>query len=74
MEKIVEERAEHYGDPRVNWERIAAMWSAFLGVEISAHDAAVCMILMKASRTKQGVHEDNYVDMAGYADIARGLR
>lgn len=71
---IVQERGEHYGDPVVNWTRIAKLWSAFLGHEVTPHDAAVCMILMKVSRTKQGIHIDNYEDMAGYADIAAMLR
>jgi hypothetical protein len=70
---IVEERGEHYGDPRPNHERIAAMWSAYLGHPVTAHDVAVCMILVKASRAKAGRNPDNYTDIAGYAEIARGL-
>lgn len=74
---IVEERAEHYGDPRPNMERTAALWSAYIGTDISAHDVAVCMMLVKISRAKvPGVasHADNYVDIRGYSVIAEALR
>lgn len=70
---IVEQRAEHYGDPRPNMERTAALWSAYLGHEVTAHDVAVCMILVKVSRAKVSAHADNYVDIRGYADIAEHL-
>jgi len=70
---IVDQRAEHYGDPTENWTRTAALWSAYLGVEISPHDAAMCMILVKASRTRVAHHPDNYEDIGGYAQIAEVL-
>lgn len=71
---IVEQRAEHYGDPRPNMERTAALWSAYIGTDISAHDVAVCMMLVKISRAKVSAHADNYVDIRGYSEIAEGLR
>lgn len=67
---IVEQRAETYGDPSPNLERTAALWSAYLGHEISAHDVAICMILVKVSRAKVSAHADNYTDIRGYAEIA----
>ena len=70
---IVEQRAEHYGDYFVNWARIAKLWSAYLGHDIDPHDAAMMMILLKASRSRQAFHEDNYVDISGYAEIAMEL-
>lgn len=71
---IVTERAKDYGDPRPNMERTAALWSAYLGTPITAHDVAICMILVKASRSKVSAHADNYQDIAGYAEIARLVR
>lgn len=71
---IVEQRAEHYGDPRPNMERTAALWSAYLGHEVTAHDVAVCMILVKCSRAKVSAHADNYEDIRGYSQIAEALR
>jgi hypothetical protein len=71
---IIEERGQQYGDAGHNHRRIAALWSAYLGTHVSAHDVAICMILVKVSRAKAGVNPDNYEDMAGYAEIARRLR
>ena len=71
---LIAQRGRDYGDPEPNHRRIAALWSAYLGHHISPHDVAVCMILVKCSRAKAGHREDNYDDMAGYAEIAKGLR
>jgi hypothetical protein len=71
---IVEQRAEHYGDPKPNMERTAALWSAYIGTDISAHDVSICMMLVKISRAKVSAHEDNYVDIRGYSEIAQALR
>jgi len=70
MTSIVDERGSQYGDPVENMKRTAALWSAYLGTQISAHDVAMCMILVKSSRAKVSHHGDNYTDIAGYADIA----
>ena len=74
MSDIVEQRAEHYGDPKPNMERTAALWSAYIGTDISAHDVAVCMMLVKISRSKVSAHPDNYLDIRGYSVIAEALR
>ena len=71
---IVEQRGEHYGDPKVNHARIAAMWEAYLGHPVSAHDVAMCMILVKVSRARAGMNIDNYTDISGYASIASRLK
>lgn len=68
---IINERAEHYGDPTPNMERTAELWSAYLGVPLTAHDVSICMILVKVSRARVSYHSDNYEDMIGYAEIAR---
>jgi len=74
MSAIVEERAEHYGDPVPNHARIAKLWSAFIGHEITAHDVAWMMVLLKASRSKvDPKHQDNYLDANGYIHIARDI-
>ena len=72
--KIVKQRAELYGDPGPNFERTAALWSAYLGHDISPHDVAMCMVLIKVSRCKAGDNADNYLDIQGYASIAQDLR
>lgn len=71
---IVDERAEHYGDPRANLDRIAGLWTAYVGHSVTAHDVAQMMVLVKISRSKVAKHDDNYADAIGYTEIARDLR
>ena len=63
-------RERDYGDKTTNHENIAKLWSAFLDHEISAHNVAICMMLVKVARLKHRPTEDCYLDMAGYAAIA----
>ena len=63
--------AKTYGDKIVNHANIGKLWSAYLDKEITAHDAAVMMALLKVARTKFGQPtEDTYVDAAAYMAIA----
>ncbi len=71
---IIDERAEHYGDPRANLDRIAGLWTAYVGHPVTAHDVAQMMVLVKISRSKVAKHADNYADAIGYTEIARDLR
>lgn len=63
----VAERADEYGDAEDCFDAIAAMWSAYLGIEIEPRDVASMMVLLKVARIKGGKHFDNWVDIAGYA-------
>ena len=73
MNETVEERYGVYGNPRRNMIRTAELWTSYLGHEITAHDVAMCMILLKASRASVAHHPDNYEDIRGYSEIAEGL-
>ena len=65
------DRQKDYGDKLHNHSNIAKLWSAYLDIEITAHDVAILMALLKVARTKIGTRtKDTYVDMAGYSDIA----
>ncbi len=67
-------RHRQHGDRRANHENIAALWEAYLGVEIAEHDVAVLMALLKIARTKTGeINLDDYVDGVGYLSIAGEL-
>ena len=69
--KIVTGQRQHdYGDKYQNHENIANLWSAYLNYNISAHDVAICMLLVKVARLKHRTTQDCYIDMAGYAAIA----
>jgi hypothetical protein len=72
------DRQADYGDPRANHERIAALWSAYLGplfdakgepVEIRAEDVAMLMGLVKIGRERYRHKADNITDLIGYALI-----
>lgn len=74
---VIEQRGESYGgesDGYENLRRIARLWSAYLDVQVTAHDVTWLMTLLKASRSRQDPdHVDNYTDAAGYVDLARAL-
>ena len=72
---VAGDRAEEYGDKKVMHDNIARLWSAYLETEITAHDVALMMTLLKLARTKAGItSDDTYVDMAAYSAIAGELR
>ena len=65
------DRQRTHGDKTQNHLNIATLWTAYLGVPITAQQAAVMMVLLKVARTKLGaLNRDDYVDMAGYAGVA----
>ena len=64
------DRNKDYGHPRENFGDIAMMWSIYKGVEFTARDVAMMMILTKVCRDKNKPKEDNLVDIAGYARTA----
>ena len=69
--KIVTGQRQHdYGNKYENHKNISDLWSAYLDKEVSAHDVAICMLLVKVARLKHRTTEDCYIDMPGYAAIA----
>jgi hypothetical protein len=64
-------RHAEYGPALQMHQRIGALWSAYLGHEVSPVDVAMMMVLLKASRIKVGGSVgDSFVDIAGYSAIA----
>ena len=67
-------RQHEYGNKKENHENIANLWSAYLDRNISAHDVAILMLLLKIARAKFGKPSvDTYIDMVGYSAIAGEL-
>ena len=67
------DREKDYGDKVENHSNIARLWSAYLEIEIEAHDVAIMMTLLKIARTKLGkVSKDTYIDMAGEIKFKEG--
>ena len=72
---LIEERGTSYGDPRVNHDRIADLWGAYLGTPITAHQVAICQVLLKLSRMRNDPHHlDNYDDAHAYLKFAQDFR
>lgn len=66
-------RQDDYGPPLDSFKRLAAMWSAYLGHEVSAKDVAICLTLLKLSRESHRHKQDNLLDAAGYIGLAADL-
>lgn len=68
------DRQETYGDPYTNHKRIADLWSAYLEIEISPSQVALCLCLVKIARLiETPEHLDSYIDLAAYGAIAGEL-
>ena len=69
------ERQDQYGSPENNFGRIAKLWSAYLGYEVSSVDVAMMMAMLKIARIKTGsATDDSFVDLAGYAACGAELK
>lgn len=70
---VCRDRQDTHGRPEDSFGVIADLWTAYLGTgqEIDPVDVANMMILLKIGRAKENPkHQDNWVDMAGYAACA----
>jgi hypothetical protein len=79
-ERIINgQRRTDYGGAKASFERIAGLFSAYLGIGIDAHDVAMLMVLLKVARSKQGImnngepQRDSLVDIAGYAGCSEKI-
>ena len=67
-----------YGNPSVNFQRIAALWNVYLdqraqgrNAPIEPYETAVMVALLKIARIMHDPStRDNFVDLAGYAATA----
>jgi len=65
------DRDKNYGTPLVNHQRIAAIWSVILGMEVTPSQVALCMAGVKIARLVETPdHEDSFVDACAYLAIA----
>lgn len=63
-------RQKDYGPPKVNFDRIARIWAAVLGTEITHQQVIQCMIGLKLARLSETPdHEDSWLDIAGYVGV-----
>ncbi len=77
-EIISADRERTHGKAEENLANIATMWDAWCRVsrdaQMTAHDVAIMMALLKIARTQTGTYNrDDYVDAAGYIALAHRL-
>jgi|TARA_R110000851_G_scaffold263382_1_gene415893 hypothetical protein len=75
MQCITHDRAATHGDAEDSFQTIADVWSWWLSNRplspLTAADVAMMMALFKIGRIAgNSTHEDNYIDLAGYAALA----
>lgn len=63
-------RNETHGPAYLNHRRIADLWTAYLEKSISPEQVAICLALVKVSRSMHSSVRDHYVDGAAYFAIA----
>lgn len=74
-------RQGQYGKAENSFYRIARLWNTYLNVKyehpddrsIDSEDVANLMILLKMARQMHSPKRDNYVDIAGYAELANRI-
>jgi len=62
-------RAEKYGPPLTNHERIAAGFSVIFNQEVKPSQVVQALIWLKIARLVNANDEDSWIDIAGYAAI-----
>lgn len=63
-----------YGHPLDNFSRLGKLMSGILGIEVTAEQAALCMVAVKISRLIQTPdHRDSDLDGAGYFWVHRAI-
>jgi hypothetical protein len=77
-EIISADRERTHGKAEENLSNIATLWDAWCRVsrdaQMTPHDVAIMMALLKIARTQTGVYNrDDYVDAAGYIALAHRL-
>jgi hypothetical protein len=78
-EEIVSaDRERSHGKAEENLANIATLWDAWCRVsrdaQMTSHDVAIMMSLLKIARTQTGTYNrDDYVDAAGYIALAHRL-
>jgi len=67
------DRQKQYGTPAENFKRVAAIWGAILGIDVTPREVALCMAGLKLARLAHGPHRDSSVDGCGYLALEAEL-
>lgn len=60
------DREKTSGDFVTNHTNIAKIWSVILGVDVTAHQVALCMVGVKLARCVNSLDVDHFIDGAAY--------
>ena len=66
IQAVTGPRQRDYAHPKINFQRIANLWSIILDVDITPEQVALCMIQVKVAREMNRHTRDNLVDLIGY--------
>jgi hypothetical protein len=68
QQAVMIDRAATHGDVEDNFNAIARVWTARLGLRVTAAQVAIMLIDLKTVRAwGNPAHADNWIDIAGYA-------
>jgi hypothetical protein len=68
QQAVMVDRAATHGDLEQTFGLIASLWSGLLGKDVSPEQVALMLSALKIARAwGNPAHEDNWVDLAGYA-------
>ena len=67
VQAVTGPRQRDSAHPKVNFQRIANLWSIVLDVDITPEQVALCMIQVKIAREMNRHTRDNIVDLIGYS-------
>jgi hypothetical protein len=71
---VAGDRAEEYGDKKTMHNNIARLWSAYLNTNVTGHDVALMMTLLKMARTKAGKVTEDHDIIANFDDLETARR
>ena len=74
LELVSGARASQHGDYRELHDRVAKLWSVYLGVPVRGSQVAFCMALLKGARDEKGsFNSDDGVDATAYIALWAAL-
>jgi hypothetical protein len=63
---VTGDRQAAYAHPKVNFQRIADLWSPILGITVTPEQVALCSVQIKIAREIHAHKADNIIDAIGY--------
>ena len=74
LELVQGDRAKQHGNYIAMHQRVASLWSTYLGTSVGAEQVAACMMLLKMARDEHGVYnKDDGIDATAYTALWASL-